>query len=310
MTARPGAPRRWQTVLQAVLALVAFWFLGFACSWLLGRILFSTIRHLGPGVWRWALDLGGGLPLLNGVVMLLGFLAATWIISRGLGYGAVELRWRQAGAAGRGGLTAFGLGLAAAALAMVLAVPLAHAHWLADRGTLADYLLRVGVLLLTLAPAAMAEEVMFRGVPVAACARMVGRRGAVVVVAVFFALAHRTNPNVTPLSLLNIGLAGVALGAALYSRGGMWAAFGLHLGWNWSLAALDAPVSGLDLRVPLIDYFPGGPHWLSGGPFGPEGGILGTAALLALVVVMALRARSGLGLRDSGTSDQQPATSD
>lgn len=295
-------------MLQAVLALVTFWFLGFACSWVLGRVVFGAVRDLGPGAWRWAFDLGGGLPLLNGVVMLLGFLAATWIVSRGLGYGAEELRWRRSGPAGRGGLAGFGLGLAAAALAMALAVPLAHARWMGDQGSLGGYLLRVGVLLVTLAPAAMAEEVMFRGVPTAACARLMGRPAAVVVVAVFFALAHRTNPNVTPLSLVNIGLAGLALGAALFAPGGMWAAFGLHLGWNWSLAALDAPVSGLDLRVPLIDYFPGGPHWLSGGPFGPEGGILGTTALLALVGVMVLRARSGD--KGQGTGDREPVTGD
>ena len=83
-----------------------------------------------------------------------------------------------------------------------------------------------------------------------------------------------------PLSLVNIGLAGPGPERGVLShRAGMWAAFGLHLGWNWTLAALDAPVSGLELHVPLIDYYPGGPAWLTGGAFGPEGGVLGTLAL-------------------------------
>ncbi len=308
MTAGPGATApRWKIILQAVLALVAFWLLGYGGFRLAGRIIFSIVHYLGPAPWHWAQSMSGGLPLLSGLAMLAGFLAATWLVSRGLGYGPAELRWRRAGPPARGGLTAFGLGLAAAALAMVLAVPLAHARWLGDQGNLGGYLLRVGFLLLSLAPAAMAEEVMFRGVPTAAFARMVGRPAAVVIVAVFFALAHRNNPNVASLSLVNIGLAGVALGAALYSPGGMWAAFGLHLGWNWSLAALDAPVSGLDLRVPLIDYFPGGPRWLSGGAFGPEGGILGTLALVTLVAVMVYRVRQGPGIRnqESGIRNQE-----
>ena len=36
----------------------------------------------------------------------------------------------------------------------------------------------------------------------------------------------------------------------------------------------------------LINYIPGGPSWLTGGPFGPEGGLLATVAItVALVVV-------------------------
>jgi hypothetical protein len=42
---------------------------------------------------------------------------------------------------------------------------------------------------------------------------------------------------------------------------------------------MDAPVSGLPFRIPWIDYQPGGPAWLTGGSFGPEGGLLATAAI-------------------------------
>ena len=57
----------------------------------------------------------------------------------------------------------------------------------------------------------------------------------------------------------------------------MWTAFGAHLGWNATLAALAAPVSGLPFDIPYIDYRMGGPAWLTGGAFGPEGGLLATA---------------------------------
>jgi hypothetical protein len=40
--------------------------------------------------------------------------------------------------------------------------------------------------------------------------------------------------------------------------------------------------------MPWIDYRPGAPSWLSGGSFGPEGGILATA-VLALATVVAAR---------------------
>ena len=47
-------------------------------------------------------------------------------------------------------------------------------------------------------------------------------------------------------------------------------------------AALGAPVSGLPFPdAPFLDYHPGGPAWLSGGSFGPEGGLLASATLVA-----------------------------
>jgi len=51
------------------------------------------------------------------------------------------------------------------------------------------------------------------------------------------------------------------------------------------LAALDAPVSGVPFRIPLLDYVPGDPVWLTGGRFGPEGGLSSTLALTIAVLV-------------------------
>jgi hypothetical protein len=65
----------------------------------------------------------------------------------------------------------------------------------------------------------------------------------------------------------------------------MWAAFGAHLGWNLTLALLGAPVSGLPFDIPLIDYTMGGPGWLTGGAFGPEGGLLSTLTLTTAIVL-------------------------
>jgi hypothetical protein len=67
----------------------------------------------------------------------------------------------------------------------------------------------------------------------------------------------------------------------------MWTAFGAHLGWNGTLAALGAPVSGLPFQIPLVDYTMGGPPWLTGGSFGPEGGLLSTVAITAAIVLAA-----------------------
>jgi hypothetical protein len=123
---------------------------------------------------------------------------------------------------------------------------------------------------------------MFRGLPLVLMAAALGRGTALVLVAgLVFALFHSLNPGVTPLGLGNIALAGIFLGVAFYAPGGLWTAFGAHLGWNGSLAALDAPVSGLPFDIPLFDYCAGDPVWLSGGQFGPEGGLMATVAITA-----------------------------
>jgi hypothetical protein len=106
----------------------------------------------------------------------------------------------------------------------------------------------------------------------------------VLIAGLVFALFHSLNPGVTPLGIGNIALAGIFLGLAFYAPGGLWTAFGAHLGWNSTLAALDAPVSGLPFAIPLFDYSAGEPAWLSGGRFGPEGGLMGTLAITAALL--------------------------
>jgi hypothetical protein len=120
-----------------------------------------------------------------------------------------------------------------------------------------------------------------------------GRTRAIVGLSVLFATAHLLNPNATTLGLVNIALAGGFLSACFYLPGGLWTATGAHLGWNLGLAALAAPVSGIPLAMPLLDYDPGGPAWLTGGSFGPEGGALATIIFLAATFWVARRIPQG-----------------
>lgn len=268
---------------------------------LVGIITSSVLMSL------WALaaygDLAKGLTALlspgpqqasvAGLSQLLGFAFATWVIGfRALGFRRSQLRWAPAsiGVGGLGG--GLLLGAAAAAMAVVGGALVTNSHWARDSGGFADYVWQVGKTFLILAPAALSEEVMFRGVPLVLMAAAIGRGSALVLMAgVVFALFHGLNPGVTPLALGNIALAGIFLGVAFYAPGGLWTAFGAHLGWNSTLAALDAPVSGLPFRIPFIDYKAGDPVWLSGGHFGPEGGVLATAAITIALLAMAHWAR-------------------
>jgi membrane protease YdiL (CAAX protease family) len=222
--------------------------------------------------------------------LLLAYGGLTWLIgvrvlklsAADFGFGPVRRGLRGFG---RGALVGVGI----AVLAMAVAVPLGHAAWRNDGGTLLQWLATVLVTAVILLPAAFAEELAFRGVPLIAISRGFGRGPALVALAVLFGFAHLDNDHVTALALVNLALAGVLLGVAFFTPGGLWTSTGVHLGWNLTLAGLAAPVSGTPLPMPWLDYSMGGPRWLTGGAFGPEGGVIATLCILIGVLLVSRR---------------------
>jgi len=282
-------PAGWKGVLLAIVLTIAFGLIGFTISTLLivGYVAL-TAADIPAGL-RALQTPGAAQTLIQGSAQLIGFLLATTMIGRWmLGWRFRDLRWTRAPVALTGAARGLGLGAAAAALAIGAAVLLRSAFWSPDQGGFGDYVTQVAKTTAVLAPAALSEEVMFRGLPLLLLANVLGRAPALLIVAAgVFSLLHGLNPNITALGFLNIALAGLFLGVVFYGPGGIWAAWGAHLGWNAALAALDAPVSGMPFRIPLLDYHAGDPTWLSGGPFGPEGGVLATVALIAATIVAA-----------------------
>ena len=283
----PTTTRRPRPVLRALGAIVAFYVLGFL---LVALLLMPFAGRLTQGASATALAAHPTplFALAQGAGLLIAFGLATWVVGvRGLGLDARALRWRARLGPLKGLAAGLVFGILPAAVAMMLGVFTAGAGWLRDGGSLADWLLQSAKTILILAPAALSEELMFRGMPMVVAARAIGRGRAIVLLSVIFAIAHIQNPDVTPAGLGNIALAGIWLALAFFSPGGMWTAFGAHLGWNATLASLAAPVSGLPFDIPYIDYRMGQPIWLTGGAFGPEGGLLGTLALTVTVVLVA-----------------------
>jgi membrane protease YdiL (CAAX protease family) len=284
-----GAPptSRVRPVLRAIAAVVAFFVLGLLLFFI-GFVPFA--RRLAGGLT--AAELARQPPPLfvfaQGAGLVLAFGLATWVVGvKVLRLDLRDLRWKVDVRKTRGFFMGLLLGGLPAALAMVLGVFAGGAAWVKDGGAATDFPGGVLVTVALLAPAALAEEVMFRGVPLVVLARLIGRPAALVLLSVLFSLAHLDNPDVTARAIGNVALAGILLSLAFYSPGGMWTAFGAHLGWNGTLASLGAPVSGLPFDIPYIDYTMCGPPWLTGGRFGPEGGLLGTIAITAAIVVAA-----------------------
>jgi membrane protease YdiL (CAAX protease family) len=185
-------------------------------------------------------------------------------------------------------------GIAMALGTLVLAVLAGSARLEVTPEPVVRYLgaaVRVGLVLCV---AALAEELLFRGYPLARLARSLGRVGASVALGVLFVALHTGNPNVTTLGLANIGLASLVLSAAFFTPGGLPVAWGVHFGWNSGLGlGADAPVSGLSFGLPLLDFTAGGPSWLTGGSFGPEGGLVATVVMAVALGLLVRRARMG-----------------
>jgi membrane protease YdiL (CAAX protease family) len=139
-----------------------------------------------------------------------------------------------------------------------------------------------GQFAVVLLPAALAEELMFRGYPFAIVRERFGWRAAVVATSVVFGLVHVANPGVTVEAIAMVVLAGVFLAAVLLVTESLYAAWAAHFAWNWTMAALmHVPVSGLSVATPDYHLVDAGPDWATGGAWGPEGGVgalLGMAA--------------------------------
>lgn len=223
------------------------------------------------------------------LVMSIALLVASWLMMfrfERRPFTAIGLPWGRDAWAGWLHGAAIGGGFMAA-LVLFQIVP----GWLRpvfDTGTLDAWLGSVAGLGLLLAVAAFAEELCFRGYAFQVLVEAAGPFVAVVVSSVAFAAVHLNNPGVGPLSLLNLGLAGVLLAVAYLRTRSLWFATGLHWAWNWvQTAVFDLPVSGLEFDVPLYDTARLGPESMTGGVFGLEGSILLALLMPPLIVWMA-----------------------
>lgn len=106
---------------------------------------------------------------------------------------------------------------------------------------------------------------------------------AIIASSVIFGLAHAANPNATIFAIVNILFAGVMLALPYVLTGRLSYSVGLHFSWNFFQGGVFGfRVSGIPIRNSVIHIQQGGnPIW-TGGSFGPEGGLIGLAAILLI----------------------------
>jgi membrane protease YdiL (CAAX protease family) len=153
---------------------------------------------------------------------------------------------------------------------------------------------RLGLELVILLAAALAEEAAFRGYPFQRMIEAIGTVPAVIVLSALFGAVHWENPSSSNFSTLNTALVGAVLCVAYLRTRALWLPWGIHFGWNFALGiGFGLPVSGLTEFAVIIHGKAHGPIWLTGGAYGIEGSLIGTAVLLAgfSLVVLATRGR-------------------
>jgi membrane protease YdiL (CAAX protease family) len=149
-----------------------------------------------------------------------------------------------------------------------------------------------GLLLLnlvTLAVAALAEEVAFRGYPFRRLIEAIGPVAATIAMSLLFGLGHALNPGANWTSTLITILAGLLLSIAWLRTHGLWLGWGFHFAWNASMGILfGLPISGISDFASIVQTRSFGRLWLTGGDYGPEAANF-TAIVLLIGIVLLVR---------------------
>ncbi|MEN9674953.1 MAG: hypothetical protein RIS76_849 [Verrucomicrobiota bacterium] len=155
--------------------------------------------------------------------------------------------------------------------------------------------------LILFASVALGEEITYRGCVLKNLAEglnpgrhpsAVATLGACGLAAVLFGLFHAGNDNASAIAILNIGLVGVFLGLCLLWTRSLAIPMGVHFGWNFFQGPVFGfPVSGENMGQTVLDLAQGGPVVMTGGTFGPEGGLLSTGSTLLGIGAVALWVR-------------------
>jgi len=217
-----------------------------------------------------------GVPAAVALAFMIRFVDQVPVLTYGVGF---HTRWL--GDAGRG---------AAAGISMLAlysgGVVLTGTFRMRGPASEPSELAAAGAVGLILLVTAANEELIFRGYPLQALMAGIGIWPATVVMSALFAVGHLSNPNATWLGTANTFLAGILLCLAYVRTRSLWLPWGIHVGWNLGLGPIFGfPLSGLDLSsIWTVEVT--GAGWVTGGDYGPEGGILVTGVMVAALAVV------------------------
>lgn len=216
-------------------------------------------------------------------ISLASVVIATWIMLRRV----EKLPWSTVGlgrTAAAPSLILKGAAFGAATIGGASLLLLATHMMRVDRTLPGSWWGEAGHSTIILLPAAFFEELFIRGYVFAVLRRASGWRLALIVTSAVFGLLHAWNPGADAESILAVTVAGFFLGAILLATKSLYAAGAAHFAWNWVMSgALHIAVSGVPSADPDYRVVETGPDWLTGGGWGPEGGLAAVAVMFIAI---------------------------
>ncbi|MBR4947981.1 MAG: ABC transporter permease [Clostridiales bacterium] len=152
----------------------------------------------------------------------------------------------------------------------------------------------IGVFALNLlmwVPQGASEEIMFRGYMITAFSRRYKKAIGVAVSAVLFSAFHSLNKGYTPLASVNLALIAVLFALIYLLTDDIWMTSAIHTAWNLTQGNIyGLQVSGNNAANSVIKtfYYNSSSALITGGDFGPEGGLAVTAVAVVCLVIVAL----------------------
>lgn len=175
------------------------------------------------------------------------------------------------------------IGWAAALMAivpMVIAGAL-HPEFLWTRSAWAGTVLSI----VTLALAALASEIAFRGFLFRRLIDAIGPTAATVLLSGIYALIAGMSPNASGLGFVVTFVAGVLFSMAYLRTHAVWLGWGMHFAWAAATAVVfGLPVAGISSYSSVVQTDTGVPVWLTGGVYGPDGALF---TVIVFLVAMA-----------------------
>ena len=140
------------------------------------------------------------------------------------------------------------------------------------------------------------EEILTRGYFMMSLSTRLPAIAAILINSFTFSVLHLFNSGFGLLAFVNLVLYGVFLAVYMLKTGNIWGVCAIHSVWNFSQGNLyGMPVSGMNILETSLfsSSLVEGKEWLSGGAFGPEGGVITSAvSILAIVLTLLLGKRS------------------
>jgi uncharacterized protein len=234
-----------------------------------------TSRGYEPLVSDWGVPIG---TLLATAVML------KWVDGKGWNYVGLDRAAAQPKVLATGTI----YGLAAIAVPSLLLLLIGELRW--EASTPGSSIAAAGISFANLLPAAFGEELLLRGYIFAVLLEAVAWRLTLISTSIVFGLLHVANPGADAQSIAIVMLAGFFLGSVFLATRSLWATTLAHFIWNWFMAAgLHTPVSGIEVSTPDYRVVDAGPDWLTGGAWGPEGGLAAAVGMFGVMIYLHAR---------------------